>query len=168
MFSSSQQTAAVSNKQIFSGYVQEAVFSFRKWLLRKYEAMWATETFLGTLQECSIPAWMEVVFLTTFISWHFKIFFLKDFNKPKSYWRDEHTGCPTILSTPLFLYVPEWRRKQKTELATLWNDRVQNLPPQKNYRVQNLSEFRGGELWTHDWLKRYRVVRKRGWILKGG
>ena len=42
MLRSSQQTAAVSNKQVFPAPVQEAVFSFRNFrVLREYKAMGA-------------------------------------------------------------------------------------------------------------------------------
>ena len=45
----------------------------------------------------------------------------------------------TLYATPYFSYMPEWRRKSKSpELATLGNDRVQNLQPPKNETVYNL------------------------------
>ena len=72
MLRSSQQTSVVSNKQIFPAPVQEGV-------LRKYEAVGAMETIEGNVQEGSIPGWMEVVFVTTFLGKNFLQIFLKRF-----------------------------------------------------------------------------------------
>ena len=60
----------------------------------------------------------------------------------------EYAGCPAVLATPLFPYVPEWRK----------NHRVMNWPhskmtesrtchPQKMV-VMNFGKFRCGKLWT--------------------
>ena len=51
-----------------------------------------------------------------------------------------HTWWPTILATPKFPCA-RIQKKKSPELATLYNDRVQDLPPPKIGRVQNLGEF---------------------------
>ena len=43
--------------------------------MRKYEAMRAIETIYGTVHEGSIPAWMEVVLVTTFFGQTFYKYF---------------------------------------------------------------------------------------------
>ena len=56
--------------------MQEPVFiseNFR--VLRKYEALGDMEIIQATVQEGSIPAWMEVAFVTTFLGRNFTTFF---------------------------------------------------------------------------------------------
>ena len=92
---------------------------------------------------------------------------MKNFKKPEKYknvlkkyffqWFSikiiDPTGCLIFLATP------KSRKKQSHELATLWNDQVQDLLPPKNGRVQNLPPlnsqelgtlpfFEGGKSWT--------------------
>ena len=69
MFSSSQQTTAFKNIQIFPAPVQEVVFFIR--VLRKYKDKVAMGVMEGTVQEGNIPTWMEGVFFTTFVSQQF-------------------------------------------------------------------------------------------------
>ena len=58
------------------------------------------------------------------------------------------TGWPAFLATPLFPYVPEWRKNNRVlNWPPSEMTRVQNLPPPKIGRVKNL-EFRGGKFWT--------------------
>ena len=60
--------------------MQEAVFFIRNFrALCKYKANVAMGAMEGTVQEGSIPTWMEVVFVTTFFSQKFPKYFLQRF-----------------------------------------------------------------------------------------
>ena len=67
--------------------MQKAVFlsdNFR--VLCQYKANEAMGAMERTVQEGSIPTWMEVVFVTTFFSQKFpKYFFLKDLHETKTH-----------------------------------------------------------------------------------
>ena len=48
--------------------------------------------------------------------------------------------------------------KKHHELATLWNDQVQDLPPQKNGRVQNLPPLNSPQLGTLPFFGGWQVL----------
>ena len=57
-------------------------------------------------------------------------------------------GGWSFLPPPNFPMCHNPEKKQSPKLATLWNDKVQDLPPQKNGRVPNSGDIRGGKFWT--------------------
>ena len=79
-----------------------------------------------------------------------------------------------LLAIPKFPYVPESRKKKSPELATLWNDKVHDLPPPKNGRVQTLPPLKSPQLATlpffggdKSWTLSFQRVASSGPVFSG-
>ena len=74
-------------------------------------------------------------------------------------------GGWSFLPLPNFPMCQNQEKKQSHELATLWNDQVQDLPPPKNGRVPDSGEFRGCKFRTLPffWGGKSGLSHFRGW-----